>query len=59
MNTALKLDPLIYEFETKEAADAYDDWYRAKVNQAISNPAPRIPHDEVVARMRRLCGDDA
>ena len=31
MSTALKLDPLIYEFDTKTDAESYDVWFRAKV----------------------------
>lgn len=36
----------------------YDDWFCAKVNQAIDNPEPRIPHEEVVARLQRMTDKD-
>jgi DNA-damage-inducible protein J len=33
--------------------DAYDAWFRAKVQEAINDPRPGIPHAEVVARAAR------
>jgi hypothetical protein len=49
-----KLDPIISEFETQEEADAYDRWFRAKVQDAIDRPGPLIPHDEAMARAREV-----
>jgi hypothetical protein len=46
-----KLDPIISEFETQEQADSYDKWFRAKVQAAIDDPRPGIPHDEVMAHL--------
>jgi hypothetical protein len=51
---AKKLDPIVSEFETQEQADSYDKWFRAKVQAGIDDPRPRIPHDEVMARMDRV-----
>ncbi len=48
------LSPIVSEFETQEAADAYGVWFRAKVQKSIDSKAPRIPHDEVKAEMRAL-----
>jgi hypothetical protein len=45
------LDPLISEFDTQEQAASYDRWFRAKVQEALDDTRPRIPHDEVVRRM--------
>lgn len=45
------LDPLISEFSTQEDADAYDTWFRAKVQEAMDDSRPSVPHDEVVRRM--------
>jgi hypothetical protein len=47
-----KLDPIISEFETQEEADAYDKWFRAKVQHALDNPGRLIPHDEAMAMVR-------
>ncbi len=48
---AVKLDPLISEFETDEQAISYDRWFRAKVTEALNISRPRVPHDEAVARV--------
>jgi hypothetical protein len=47
-----KLDPIISEFETQEEADAYDAWFRQKVQAGIDDPRPRVPHDEAMARLK-------
>lgn len=46
-----KLSPIESEFETTEDAEAYDAWFRAKVEAALSSTKPRIPHDEAMARL--------
>lgn len=47
-----KLDPRVSEFDTEEQAASYDRWFRAKVEAALKNDGPRIPHDEAMARIR-------
>lgn len=49
-----KLSPIVSEFETQEEADAYDRWFRAKVEAAMADKRPAIPHDQVMAEMRQL-----
>lgn len=49
-----KLSPIESEFETTEAAEAYDAWFRAKVQAALASTKPRIPHDEVVSKIQAL-----
>jgi hypothetical protein len=51
---SVPLDPLIFEFETEEQALRYDGWFRTKVEQALTSVAPRLPHDEAVARIEAL-----
>ena len=55
MNTALKLDPLIYEFDTADDAASYDAWFRAKVEKSMNDAAPNLSHDEafVEAELKR------
>lgn len=48
------LSPIVSEFETQEAADSYDAWFRAKVQKSLDDPRPSIPHDVVMAKMRAL-----
>lgn len=52
--TTTPLDPPVPEFETQEQADRYDRWFRAKVQEALDDPRPGIPHDEAMARVDRL-----
>ena len=42
------------EFATAEDAAAYDRWFREQVQEAIDDPRPAIPHDQVMAEMRAL-----
>ena len=48
------LDPIESEFASTEEAEAYDVWFRAKVERSLANPGPGIPHDEVMARMKAI-----
>lgn len=41
-------------FETQEQAASYDRWFRAKVQAALDDPGPGVPHDQVMADMRAL-----
>ena len=54
-----KLSPIVSEFETQEEADAYDAWFRAKVEASLADTQPCIPHDEVMAEMRKLIASRA
>ena len=49
-----KLTPIESEFATTEEAEAYEAWFRAKVEARLASKNPRIPHDEVMARMQRI-----
>ena len=48
------LDPVDLGFASNEEAEAYDRWFRAKVEAALSDAGPTIPHEEVMAEMRAL-----
>lgn len=50
--TKKKLSPIVSEFETEEEAEAYDAWFRRKVQRAIDNPGHLIPHDEAMKHAR-------
>ena len=51
------LSPMESEFATEEEAEAYDRWFRARVQASLDDPHPNIPHDEVITEMRRLVED--
>ncbi len=48
-----KLSPIVSEFETEEEAEAYDKWFRAKVEASLADPRPTVPHAEAMARIDR------
>lgn len=54
-----KLSPIVSEFETEEEAEAYDRWFRAKVEASLADTRPCIPHDQVMAEMRKLIDEIA
>ncbi len=43
------LSPIESEFATTEDAEAYDRWFRAKVQASLEDARPLIPHDQVMA----------
>ncbi|MBV4545608.1 MULTISPECIES: stability determinant [Pseudomonas] len=43
-----ELSLIVSDFETEEEAASYDLWYRAKVQAALDDPRPGIPHDEAM-----------
>lgn len=49
-----KLSPIVSEFETQEQADSYDRWFRAKVQAALDDPRPGIPHDDAMAKLEAM-----
>ena len=52
-----KLSPIVSEFETEEDAEAYDRWFRARVQASLDDPRPPVPHDVVMAEMRQIIAD--
>ena len=53
-NMSRVLSPIESEFATAEEAEAYDRWFRAKVEAALASTQPSVPHDEAMARLRAL-----
>jgi hypothetical protein len=52
-----KLSPIESEIGSTEEAEAYDVWFRAKVQAAIDSDEPDVPHEEVMASMRAIIED--
>lgn len=52
MKTALS--PIESEFATTEEAEAYERWFRARVQESLDDNSPLIPHDQVIAEMQAL-----
>lgn len=53
MNTAVLLDPLVSEFDTEEQAQSYDAFFRAKVQQSLSDTHPNLSHDQAIAMVHQ------
>lgn len=51
MNTIF--DPIVSEFDSSEHEAEYNAWFKAKVEKALSDTRSTIPHDEVVARLKK------
>ncbi len=51
------LSPIISEFETLEQEASYDQWFRAKVEQALCSEKPRLPHDAAMAKVQAMLED--
>ena len=49
-----RLSPIVSEFETEELEASYDQWFRAKVEEALRSEKPRLPHDAAVAKVQAL-----
>ena len=45
------LSPIVSEFETVEQEASYDQWFRAKVVEALASEKPRLPHDAAMAKV--------
>jgi len=45
-----RLDPRVSKFESTEATENYDRWFRAKIKRAVADTRPTIPHDQAMAR---------
>lgn len=47
-----KLSPIESEFATTEEAEAYDVWFRAKVQEALQSTRPKVSHDDAMRQVR-------
>jgi hypothetical protein len=48
------LPPIVSEFDTVEEAEAYDAWFRAKVEASLMDTRPSIPHDDAMRRIDKI-----
>jgi hypothetical protein len=48
------LSPIVSEFETEEQEASYDQWFRAKVEEARQSEKPRLPHDAARAKVQAM-----
>ena len=48
------LSPIVSEFETEEQEASYNQWFRAKVEEALHSEKPRLPHDAAMAKVQAM-----
>ena len=48
------LSPIVSEFETEEREASYDQWFRAKVEEAMQSEKPRLAHDAAIAKVQAM-----
>lgn len=51
MNTMF--DPIVSEFENSDQEASYNSWFKTKIEKSLADTRPSIPHDEVVARLKK------
>lgn len=39
---------------SREEAEAYDRWFRAKIAKALADTRPDVPHEKVIEKMQAL-----
>jgi hypothetical protein len=49
-----ELSPIVSEFDSEEAAEAYDAWFRAKVAASLADNRPVVAHDDAMAQVRAI-----
>ena len=49
-----ELSPIVSEFDSEEAAEAYDVWFRAKVAASLADGLPVVAHDDAMAQIRAI-----
>lgn len=57
MNAVLSPNVIVSEFETQEQETIYNQWFRAKVDEALLSENPRLPHDAAMAKVQAILDD--
>ena len=50
----VRLSSIVSEFETEEQETSYNQWFRAKVEEALHSEKPRLPHDAAMVKVQTL-----
>ena len=45
---------IVPEFETAEQEASYNQWFHAKVEEALRSEKPRLPHDAAMAKVQAM-----
>ncbi|EMI2602893.1 antitoxin [Acinetobacter baumannii] len=48
-----EFDPIVSEFDSSDHEAQYNAWFKAKVEASQADQRTGIPHDQVVARLKK------
>ena len=48
------LSPSVSKLQAEEQEASHDQWFRAKVEQALQSEKPRLPHDAAMAKVQAM-----
>ena len=46
--------PIVSEFEAAGQEASYNQWFHAKVEEALRSDKPRLPHDAAMAKVQAM-----
>lgn len=49
---SVPLSPIVSLFDTQEQEASHDQWFRAKVDEAMHSEKPRLPDDAAMAKVQ-------
>ena len=50
----VRLSSIVSQFDTEEQGASHDQWFRAKVEEAMRSEKPRLPHDAAMAKVQAM-----
>ena len=50
----VRLSPIVSQFDTEPQEASHDQWFRAKVEEAMRSEKPRLPNDAALAKVQAL-----
>ena len=48
------LSRIVSEFETQAQETSYNQWFKARVEEALRSEKPRLPHDAAMAKVQAM-----
>lgn len=46
--------PIVSQFDTEAQEASHDQWFRAKVEEAMHSEKPRLPHDAAMTKVQAI-----
>ncbi len=57
INSMGEFSPVEHEFESTEDAEAYERWFRVRVEASLADPRPGVPHATVMAELNAIIAE--